>query len=220
MEDLRLKYRPETLSEVWGNEHIKMIWNGYLKKGYFPKSIILYSDYGMGKTTLARIFARDIVQVRSGVDFIEYNSPQCDFSVIHKMINGMSKFERLIMWPQVFIFDEVHNIPDKAQEAFLKPIEDNPFLNFIFATTNLERIDKGLRLRSDKLRLKAPSTEVLIKELSRISELENIRIEKNALECLIALSDCCPRECLGNLQILSLGDRTIDLQIVKELLGT
>ena len=55
-----MKYRPERIEDVWGNEHVKTIWEGFKRKGNYPHSIVLCGSYGQGKTTLARIFANDI----------------------------------------------------------------------------------------------------------------------------------------------------------------
>ena len=219
MEDFRIKYRPKTLDEVWGQDHVKMIWSGYLRKGYFPRSIILSSNYGMGKTTLAHIFAKDIIRCDGEPifceDFVEYNSPTCDFVNVHKTIINLRQY---VMKPRVLFFDEAHRMPDKAQDGFLTTIENTSSLTFIFATTDINKMDMGLRQRSDKYRLEPPSKEILTKELSRISKLENIRIGQDVLDHLIDFSGYSPRECLGNLQILSQWDGVIDMRVTKTLL--
>ncbi|HAZ10799.1 MAG TPA: hypothetical protein DCY56_06820 [Candidatus Omnitrophica bacterium] len=222
LRDFREKYRPKTLDEVWGNEHIKIIWNGYRKKGFFPHSIILSSNFGLGKTTLARIFAKDIIECEGElsqcIEYMEFNSPECDYATINKMLGKFRGFSCSVLMPRVLFFDEAHRMPDKAQDGFLKPIEDINFLTFIFATSDLNRIDGGLLSRSDKYFLKPPPNDVLISKLSRISELERIKIEKNVFEFLIERSNFCPRDCLGNLEILSNYEGVIDLQIAKEFL--
>jgi len=219
MEDFRTKYRPQTIDEVWGNDHIKMIWNGYLTKGYFPRSIILSSNFGMGKTSLARIFAKDIIEHAGEPifceEFFEFNSPICDFKRIHEQIR---KYEQFIMKPCVLFFDEAHRMPDKAQDGFLTVIENVRSLTFIFATTDMNRIDEGLRSRSDKYQLHPPSREILLAELGKISELEKIRIDKNTLVFLIECSNFSPRECLGNLQILSHYNGIVDINVIKKML--
>jgi DNA polymerase-3 subunit gamma/tau len=219
MEDLRIKYRPKTLEEVWGNDHVKMTWDGYLRKGYFPRSIILSSNFGMGKTTLAQIFAKDIIKCDSEPifceDFMKFNSPKCDFATVNKMIQNFTYY---IMKPRVLFFDEAHRMPDKAQDGFLTVIDDIDFLTFIFATTDLDKIDGGLQQRSDIFKLKPPSKEILMKELGKISVLENIRIVNDALDFLIEFSGFCPRACLGNLQTLSHNEGVINLEIARQLL--
>lgn len=219
MEDFRIKYRPKTLDEVWGNDHVKIIWNGYLRKGYFPRSIILSSNFGMGKTTLAHIFAKDIIRCDGEPifceDFIEYNSPTCDFVKVNSMIANMRQY---IMKPRVLFFDEAHRMPERAQDGFLTTIESMASLTFIFATTDINRIDMGIRQRSDKYRLEPPSKDILIKELCRISALENTKVEQDALDYLIDFSGYAPRECLGNLQILSHHNGAIDMKAIKTLL--
>ncbi|MDD3906231.1 MAG: AAA family ATPase [Candidatus Omnitrophica bacterium] len=218
MEDFRIKYRPKTLGEIWGQDHVKMIWSGYLRKGYFPRSIILSSNFGMGKTTLAHIFAEDIIKFDSSLyckDFVEYNSPTCDFTCVHKHIG---KRNTCLMNPRVIFFDEAQRMPEKAQDGFLTAIEKEASLTIIFATTEFDKIDEGLRQRSDKYRLMPPPKETLVKELRRISAIENIRIEQDALDYVVDISGYSPRACLGNLQILSHNNGVIDMAMAKTLL--
>lgn len=217
--DFRMKYRPKTLDEVWGNEHIKIIWNSYVKKGRFPPAIILFSGFGMGKTTLARILAANIIKYDSDKlcfePFIEFDSAICDFTCVHKMIRYRCSFN---VRPRVFFFDEAQRMPEKAQDGFLKIIEDFEHITFIFVTTDKNKIDGGIWSRSDRFFLRTPSPDILIKELMRISELEKIKIDESALEFLIEQSGYIPRECLGNLQVLSHYDGIVDLRTAKELL--
>jgi len=220
LKDFRVKYRPNTLDEFLGNDHIKIIWNSYIKKGFFPRSIILPSNYGMGKTTLARILAADITKYDSDKlcfePFMEFDSAVCDFAYVHKMIRDRCSFN---VRPRVFFFDEAQRMPDKAQDGFLKIIEDFECVTFIFATTDSNKIDGGIWSRSDRFFLKTPSPDILTKELTRISEFERIKIEKSALDFLIELSGCIPRECLGNLQTLSHYRGVIDSRVAKEFLA-
>lgn len=223
MEDFRIKYRPTTMSEVWGNERVKMIWNGYLKKGYFPRSIILSSNFGMGKTTIARIMGQDIVNLESKkrpdagrYEVLEIDSTICDFSILHRNIASMAYY---VVRPIRAVFiDEAHRMLPKAQEHFLKVIEDCDEYTFIFATANTEGFEPGLLSRSDKLKLAPPSKEILTRELGKISVLENIKIEQDALDFLIEFSGFSPRECLGNLQLISHYEGIVSLQNAKYIL--
>lgn len=220
-EDFRIKYRPKALYEFLGNDHIKMIWENCLRKGYIPRSIILSSNFGMGKTTLARIMANDIISheqttTKHNYAMEEYDSSLCDFLQIRRRISEMSNY--LINPVRVVFFDEAHRMPDKAQDSYLKAIEEIDSITFIFATTDMNKIDMGLRQRSDKYRLEPPEKEILMKELLRISVLENIRIGQDVLDYLIDFSGYSPRECLGNLQTLSHYNGTIDIRFAKAIL--
>jgi len=218
MQDWRMKYRPNTLDEVWGNEHIKMVWKGYLGKGYFPRSIILSSNFGMGKTTLARIFANDIIGAtsESQFDYIETDPSKMDIAAYQKRLYDLSCFAGMPM--RVIFIDEAQRMLDKAQDGFLKIIEDVYFVTLIFATTDLHKIDRGLLSRSDKFYLKLPPKDILMRELERIALIEGMKIEKDAIDFLIEYSKHNPRECLGSLQLVSCHDGVIDSKIVKKFL--
>lgn len=222
MEDLRMKYRPKNISEVWGNEHIKMIWAGLVKRSCYPKSIVLHGPFGTCKTTLARIFANDITANNSRLgnglfeNLYEIDAAKRDIEYMKRFINKVSDYAHE---PMVIFVDEVQRLMDRSQDLFLKTIEDSPNLYFIFATTEKEKIDGGILSRSAKFHLRNLSATVLLTELSNISRMENINITNEALKYLIEFSNFNPRECLGNLDIVRGFEEIIDAEKIKECLN-
>lgn len=222
MEDLRdwrEKYRPKTMSEVWGNEHVKMIWSGCLRKGNFPMALLLHSNFGTGKTSLAKIFMEDIIKSKGevflGEGGIEYGPVDYVFPDIIDRIRNYNSFS---IRPHVYFFDEAQRMSEKIQDCLLRIIENNHFQTHIFATTDLAKIDKGIQSRSDKFNLRLPSKEILMRELWRIAMLESMKIESDALDFLIEFSGYIPRECIGNLQIISHYEGVISQQIAQKIL--
>ncbi len=204
MTDFRIKYRPSSLSEVWGNESVKSRWQRLLVAKAFPKAILLSGNFGVGKTSLAKIFGKDILSAMSekaGLrdGFHEFDSTTYDSDKVRSLLKNMTTY---VHGTVVLFFDEFQRMPSKAQEILLKPIEEADGIFFILATTNMESIDGGILSRSTKLVLSNPPKLVLVDKLAGIAELENIEISEEALEYLVESSNYSPRECLGNLQSL------------------
>lgn len=222
MEDLRMKYRPQSIPEVWGNEHIKAIWTRFAKRSCYPKSIVLYGTFGCGKTSLARILANDLTLNNSYLgnglyeNLYEIDAAKHDIEYIRRLLKKISDY---IHEPIVIFIDEVQRLMDRSQDLFLKTIEDSPNLHFIFATTEITKIDGGILSRSTKFHLRNPSASVLLMELSKIAQIENVNIRSEALKYLIEFSNFNPRECLGNLDIVRGYDGVVDIEKIKEYLN-
>ena len=220
MEDFRIKYRPRELSELWGNDDVKNRWERFRAAKTFPKAIVLYGNHGTGKTTLARIFAQDILSVLDNKvalcdGFHELDSTQYDSDSMRRVLNSVTSYRHGTV---VFFFDEFQRMPLTAQEILLKPIEDTDEIFFIFAATDLGRLDTGILSRSTKFVLNNPPKLVLLEKLAEIAQWENIGISKEALEELLDSSKYSPRECLGNLQSLIGFGRVENPAIIQQIL--
>ncbi len=220
MEDFRIKYRPQNMSEIWGNDQIKKRWAGYLKEKSPPKSIILHGNYGAGKTTLARILGEDILRVRDNNFGLSYGFYELDSTKFDsESVRGfLSKIVGFVHGTVVLFFDEFQRMPLKAQEILLKPIEQDGELFCIFATTNMESVDGGIQSRSTKFIITNPPKIILVEKLTEIAGKEGIKIAEKALEFLIEESGYSPRECLGSLHSLLGFDGEIDRNYIHQFL--
>ena len=201
-ESLITRYRPMTLDEVWGNDTIKEKWRGYVERREFPKSIILEGNYGLGKTSLALIFANDIMRLAEankngvlGADLHKFGRLDYEYKHIGEIVVNRRS---TLTSPTVFFMDEVQLMPTKTQELLITPIESYKYLYFIFATTNPNDVDTALKERSDHFGVEAPPTPVLIKEIGKIAKKEGVSFEDDALEELIKKSKRNPRNCIKN----------------------
>lgn len=201
MNDLMLKYRPQNMSEVWGNEKIKTVWDGFVKRRSFPRAILLRGGFGSGKTTLGRIMGRDIVEclpkgLCSTDGLFEYDSVGVDIEMVRRVMDIRNFHHGVI----VRFFDEVHRMPEKSQEVLLKPIEESENIYFILATSNPEKVDGGIISRCVEFELENPSFELLTDELLKIAEFEGLKLSQQEVLEIIESSNGSPRKCLVNLQ--------------------
>jgi len=128
------KYRPENFSEVMGQDHIVKAISGSLKTGKVAHAYLLCGPRGTGKTTVARIIARELGTSVSDIYEMDAASNRKieDARDINENVRTMpfdSKYK-------VYILDEVHMLTKEAWNALLKTIEEPPeHGNFILSTT-------------------------------------------------------------------------------------
>src|SRR3984885_9350115 len=124
------RMRPETLSEVVGQLHL--VGNGNIIYEIIehqqPTSLILWGPPGSGKTTLARIIARE-----TGAEFVELSAVTSGKADVMKVIERAEQNQRLGMQTILFV-DEIHRFNKAQQDAFLPHVEDGT-ITLIGATT-------------------------------------------------------------------------------------
>ncbi len=199
---LYLKYRPDSLDEVIGNEDIISLLKNQLSgsaKQPMPKSILFHGPTGCGKTTLGRIVANEIGA--RGSDIREIDS--ADFRGIDTVreIRKQSAFKPLEGDYRVWILDECHKLTGDAQTALLKALEDTPsHVYYILCTTEPQKLLPTIRGRCAQYQVNTLSEKDMKKLLRRVVKAEGESLNKEVYEQIIQDSMGHPRNAL---QILS-----------------
>ena len=213
---LYLKYRPNTLDEIIGNEDIVAVLKSQLS-GNQPvsKSILFHGPTGCGKTTLGRIIANELGA--KGSDLREIDS--ADFRGIDTIrdIRKQSAYKPLESPCRVWILDETHRLTGDAMSALLKALEDTPsHVYYILCTTDPQKLLPTIRGRCSQFQVK-PLTEREMKILlRRVVKAENESISKEVYEQIVQDSLGHPRNALQILAQVLAVEEGKRLQIAKK----
>lgn len=195
------RMRPETLDEVMGQTHLvgggKIIREIIVKKQ--PTSLILWGPPGSGKTTLARIIAKE-----TEAEFIELSAVTSGKADVTKVIERAQQNQRLGMRTILFV-DEIHRFNKAQQDAFLPHVEDGTIV-LIGATTENPSFEviNPLLSRSRVLVLEPLSKKEIIEIIEKAVKAEKLSKKKlpaKSIDLLAELSGGDARAALGNLEL-------------------
>ena len=164
-----LKYRPNEFGKVIGQNHVTDTLKNSVKENKIPSAILFCGPKGVGKTTCARIYAREINKEFIQLENYDYafNIFELDAASNRKIDDIRDLLEKVKIPPQlgkykVYIIDEVHMLTKEAENAFLKTLEEPPpHIVFILATTEKNKILPTILSRCQ------------IYDFNKISDLDN-----------------------------------------------
>lgn len=235
MSALYQKYRPQRFSEIFGQNHIKLsLQNGILRQ-QISHAYLFCGPRAVGKTTLARVFAKAInCQNRSEKDFEPCNAcPICEsinnFSNldiieidaasntgvdnVRENIISLSRIKSSNNKYKVFIIDEVHMLSLSAFNALLKTLEEPPKnVVFILCTTEVYKVPLTIISRCQRFDFKRIGVNDMVKKLEHIIKNEKLEVDREVLDLIALKSDGHLRDAESLLsQIIAISDRKIDL---------
>lgn len=212
------RMRPQQLSEVLGQEEIigdGKILTEIVRKGE-PVNLIFWGPPGTGKTTLARILAREFK-----ADFVEISAVTAGKKDVEAVVARAKTNWNLQMRTILFV-DEIHRFNKAQQDAFLPHVESG-LITLIGATTENPSFEviSPLLSRSRVVVVQALSKPAILEVLKRAVKAEHAtkRVSKKALDMIAELSGGDARGALGDLELaLSLADK-VDENTVIEAAG-
>jgi len=192
-------YRPQAFKDVIGQDQVVVPLEEQIKSGKVGHAYLFAGSRGLGKTSIARIFARelrtderDIVELdaasNNGVDEVR----ALNESVHTLPFNSERK---------VYILDEAHMLSKSAWNALLKTLEEPPaHVVLILATTELEKVPETVRSRCQVFQFKKPTRAGLSKLVLSIAKKEGYVIEPAAADLIGMLGDGSYRDALSVLE--------------------
>lgn len=207
------KYRPGKFQDVIGQDHVVTVLEGAIKLGNISHAYLFSGSRGTGKTSMARILAREVGT--SVNDLYEMDAASNrgidDVRSIRESVATLpfeSKYK-------VYIIDEVHMLTKEAWNAFLKTLEEPPaHVIFILATTEIEKVPETVISRCQTFTFKQPNHKILKDFISSIAKKEGVALEPAAAELVAILGDGSFRDVHGILEkVLS---STTDKKVTRE----
>lgn len=192
MSDILNKYRPETFGNIFGNKDVIIRLKELIADGSKSHNILFYGSPGVGKTTLALAFAREL-----GANELNIHEYQLrGINDVRDMVDNRLGGAPLGGKAKVVIANEAQFLTPDAQVELLTPTErsHNPYLSFILTTTNHKRLDSALSARFIHLEVKPLSVRESLQLLGFLSSKENVVLDMPVVKAILEITGGNPRQ--------------------------
>jgi DNA polymerase-3 subunit gamma/tau len=214
------KYRPVSFGNVVGQEAIVAALEAAIKRGSVAHAYIFAGSRGIGKTSIARIFANELGTAPEDVYEIDAASNR-GIDDVREIREGVSASPFRSKY-KVYIVDEVHMLTKEAFNALLKTLEEPPaHAVFILATTELNKVPDTVISRCQVFQFKKPTVQILKDVVTEVGKKEGAAIDASSAELIALLGDGSFRDTLGTLQkVLTVaGGKKVSIEDVERATG-
>ncbi|MBR3663188.1 MAG: DNA polymerase III subunit gamma/tau [Desulfovibrio sp.] len=237
---LAARYRPQTFAEVAGQDMVKAVLSRSCAEDRPACAYLFSGTRGVGKTTVARIFAKALncergparepcnscsqctkIMQGSHVDVVEIdgasNNKIDDVRALREIV-GYAPMEGRY---KIFIIDEAHMLTSQAFNALLKTLEEPPpRVIFIMATTEAHKFPVTIVSRCQHFTFRHLNEEELISHLASVLQKESLAYDEDAIRLIAKRAQGSVRDSMSLLdQTLALGNDRLSLDITREVLG-
>ena len=235
------RYRPQTFEDVVGQDHVVQSLRNAIKLNRVTHAYLFSGTRGVGKTSIARIFAKclncvqgptespcnvcDICQaisVGQDVDVIEIDGASNNGVEAVRELRQNAGLRPSRCRYKIYYIDEVHMLSTGAFNALLKTLEEPPsHVKFFFATTEPNKIPITVLSRCQRYDFAGISPEQVVETLSSICLREKVIAEPDALRVVARRASGSMRDAQSLLeQLLSAGGEALTVELVHKRLGT
>ena len=231
------KYRPQTFSEVYGQEHITDTLKSELSKGTFVHAYLFTGTRGTGKTSCAKILAKAVnclnskdgdpclecesckaVQNGENTDIIEIDAASNNSVESIRELRELVNFTPSASKYRVYIIDEVHMLSISAFNALLKTLEEPPqHVIFILATTEVHKLPATILSRCQRFDFRRIDNEKISARLKYIADCEGLTLTDSAATLIAAAADGGMRDALSILDLCASSSKDIDEATVESV---
>ncbi len=237
---LAARYRPQTFAQVAGQGMVKAVLSRAAAEDRPAAAYLLSGTRGVGKTTIARIFAKalncehapgpepcnECAQCRKIIQGAHVDVTEIDGASNNSVEDARSLRETIGYAPmegryKIFIIDEAHMLTRNAFNALLKTLEEPPErVVFIFATTEAHKFPVTIVSRCQHFVFRHLSEDALTDHLSAVLSKEKMEFEEGAVRLLARRAAGSVRDGMSLLdQVMALGDASLTTAMTRKVLG-
>ena len=244
---LARKYRPKTFAELVGQEHVVRALTNALESGRVHHAFLFTGTRGVGKTTIARIFAKCLnceraekspngmtaepcgkcaacLEIDSGrfVDLIEVDAAsRTKVDDTRELLDNVQYAPTRARY-KVYLIDEVHMLSTHSFNALLKTLEEPPpHVKFLLATTDPQKLPVTVLSRCLQFNLKRLPVSQISEHMRHLLQSENVPFESGGIRLVALAADGSMRDGLSLLdQLIAFGGGKVDEDSARAMLGT
>jgi DNA polymerase III subunit gamma/tau len=234
------RYRPQTPSDVLGQDHVVRALTGAIREGRLHHAFLFCGPRGTGKTSTARILAKMVncekgptpepcgecsqcVAIREGthLDVIEIDAASHGGVEDARDLREKAPTAPVQGREKVYIIDEAQRLSAPAFDALLKVFEEPPpGVRFVLATTEPQKMPDTIVGRCQRFDFRRLSMETLAEQLQKVAAAEGVTITEEAAHAIARQAEGSARDSLSMLDQASvLGGAKVDEDAVRALLG-
>ena len=244
---LARKYRPKKFTELIGQDHVVRALSNALETGRVHHAFLFTGTRGVGKTTIARIFAKCLNCIRAEESKQEVTADPCgvcaacteidagrfvdlievDAASRTKVDDTRELLDNVQYAPtraryKVYLIDEVHMLSTHSFNALLKTLEEPPpHVKFLLATTDPQKLPVTVLSRCLQFNLKRLPVSLIGEHLVKVLDAEKIPHEPVAVRLVAQAADGSMRDALSLTdQLIAFGGGKVDEQAARGMLGT
>ena len=237
---LARKWRPKTFADVVGQQHVLTALANGLRENRLHHAYLFSGTRGVGKTSIARLFAKGLncvngvtaepcgvcehckaIEEGNFIDLIEIDAASRTKVEDTRELLDNVQYKPVLGRYKVYLIDEVHMLSRHSFNALLKTLEEPPeYVKFLLATTDPHKLPVTILSRCMQFHLKALEPSQIANHLGYILNQEQIPFESLALDKLANAAQGSLRDSLSLTdQAIAMSNGNVTLNIVNEMLG-
>lgn len=237
---LARKWRPNSFSELVGQEHVVAAISNALDNNRLHHAYLFTGTRGVGKTTIARIFAKSLncdegmsskpcgqcstckeIEQGNFVDLLEIDAASRTKVEDTRDLLDNVQYKPTRGTYKVYLIDEVHMLSKHSFNALLKTLEEPPpHVKFLLATTDPQKLPITILSRCLQFTLKALTREQILQQLQYILQQEHIVNEPAGLQEIARAAQGSMRDALSLTdQAIAQGNGQVTARVVADMLG-